>query len=170
MGRNLHMGHHRGRHRSERPELSCHPSISGQNTAPCEALYMQYKNLRIPKITYCPQSSPWDSEHFGEKTVQIGPKLRKIELYAYRDLVFSRDLTRFHKSEVLLFSPWDSEHFGEKTEWIGPKLRKIELYAYWDLVFSRNLTRFHKSEVLRFFPLRFWAFWRKNWANRTNIK
>ena len=41
----------------------------------------------------------------AKKTEEIGPILRKIELYAYRDLVFSRDLARFHKSEVLRFFP-----------------------------------------------------------------
>ena len=39
-----------------------------------------------------------------------------------------------------------------------------------DLVFLRDLMRFHNSKVLCLFLLRFWAFWRKNRVNRTNIK
>ena len=36
--------------------------------------------------------------------------------------------------------------------------------------FSRDLARFHKPKVQPLFPFTFWAFWRKNGANRTNIK
>ncbi len=100
---------------------------------------------------------PWDSEYsedFGENMEGIGPILRKIELYAYHGLVFSRYLTRFHKSEALRFFPLRFWAFWG----IGPILRKIELYAYRDLLFSRDFARFHKSEVLCFFPLKFWAF------------
>ncbi len=85
-------------------------------------------------------------------------------------LLWSRILARLHILRSYFFSPWDSEDFGEKMERIRPILRKMELYAYRDLVCSRDLARFHKSEVLPFFPLRFWPFWWKNGANRTNIK
>ncbi len=35
---------------------------------------------------------------------------------------------------------------------------------------SRDFRRFHKCEVLHLFYLKFWAFWQRNGANRTNIK
>ena len=59
--------------------------------------------------------SHWNSKHFGEKMEGIGPILRNIELYAYRNLVFWRDLMRFHKSEVLHFIPLRLWAFWQKN-------------------------------------------------------
>jgi hypothetical protein len=107
------------------------------------------------------------------KTVGILMECWWSSITKSRDVVFSRDLARFHRCEVLHLFYLKFWAFWQKNGANRTNIkedRAILRFFKMAAIFRPSCIRFHTSEVLCLFLLRFRAFWRKNEANRTNIK